>query len=129
MWTHFAGVRRDNDKIELFVDGVSKGTEPFVLPGPHSDQSSIGAERRSSTDIRNRFDGLIDDVRVYSRALSAAEIAYLADESPGDGELYVPVPTVAEFYDAEPIKSRKINFKDYAVLVDSWLDEQLWPGP
>ncbi len=127
VWTHFAGVRSDNDKIELFVDGVSMGTEPFGLHGPHSDESSIGAERRSPTDIRDLFDGLIDDVRVYSRALSAAEVAYLADESPGDGELYVPVPPLAEFYDAEPVKSRKINLKDYAVLVEAWLEEQLWP--
>jgi len=128
-WTHFAGVRNANDRLELFIDGVSKGTEAFAQPGPHSDQSSIGAERRSPTDIRDRFDGLIDDVRVYSRALSAAEVAYLADESPGDGELYVPVPPLAEFYDAEPVKSRKINFKDFAILANSWLEEQLWTGP
>ena len=23
----------------------------------------------------------------------------------------------------------KINFKDFAVLADTWLDEQLWPAP
>ncbi|MFB0525349.1 MAG: LamG domain-containing protein [Phycisphaerae bacterium] len=128
VWTHFTGVRSNNNKLELFIDGVSKGTQPFAEPGPHSDQSSIGGERRSPTDIRDRFDGLIDDVRVYKYALSAAEAAYLADESPGDGQLYVPVQSVADLYNAEPVYYRGINFKDYAVLVDGWLDKQLWPA-
>jgi len=127
-WTHFAGVRSNNDKLELFINGVSKDTEPFALPGPHSDQSSIGAERESPTDISEYFAGLIDDVRVYNYALSAAEAAYLADDSPGDGQLYVPVQSVADLYDAEPVYYRGINFKDYTVLVDGWLDEQLWPA-
>jgi len=127
-WTHFAGVRNANDRLELFIDGVSKGTEAFAQPGPHSDQSSIGSERRSPTDIRDRFDGLIDDVRVYNYALSAAEAAYLADESLGDGQLYVPVQSVANLYDAEPPLSRRIDWKDFAVLTDGWLDQQLWPA-
>ncbi|MDO8524420.1 MAG: LamG domain-containing protein [bacterium] len=31
---------------------------------------------RSSTEVTNLFNGLIDDVRIYNRALSAAEISY-----------------------------------------------------
>jgi len=26
-------------------------------------------------------------------------------------------------------KDRKVDFTDYAVLADAWLDEQLWPAP
>ncbi|MHC4594881.1 MAG: hypothetical protein ACYS19_08055, partial [Planctomycetota bacterium] len=64
---------------------------------------------------------------IYHRALTPAEIAYLADETPGDGELYVPVPSVANMSDEEPVLSRSVNFKDFALLADGWLDEQLWP--
>jgi hypothetical protein len=56
------------------------------------------------------FDGQIDDLSIYGRALSPGEVFSLAGGSPPDldGDM-------------------KIDFKDYAVLVDQWLDEQLWP--
>ena len=71
----------------------------------------------------------MDDVRIYSRALSQAEIAYLADESPDDGELYIPVASATNIHDEEPQGSKAVNFKDFAVLVESWLNELLWPQP
>jgi hypothetical protein len=69
----------------------------------------------------------VDDVRIYNKALSAAEAAYLADESPGDGKLYIPVPSVAEIYSGESQGSRKIDLKDFAVLGNGWLEEKFWP--
>jgi len=69
----------------------------------------------------------MDDFRIYNRAFSAAQIAYLADTTPGDGQLYIPVQSVAELYEAEPEGSRSVNFNDYAVLAGQWLDEFLWP--
>ena len=75
------------------------------------------------------FIGDLDDVRIYERALSEAEIAYLVDESPGDGELYVPVPSAANLSDDEPPLSRSVNLRDFAILSEGWLDEQLWPAP
>jgi hypothetical protein len=73
------------------------------------------------------FRGVIDDARVYSRTLSLAEIAYLADTTPGDGQFYYPVQSPAELYSAESAGSRKVNFKDFAVLAATWLEEKLWP--
>lgn len=26
-------------------------------------------------------------------------------------------------------EDKKVDFKDYAILADAWLDEQLWPAP
>jgi len=75
------------------------------------------------------FDGELDDVHIYSRALSQAEIAYLADATPGDGESYIPVASAANIYDEEAQGLKTVNFKDFAVLADQWLDEQLWPAP
>jgi len=75
------------------------------------------------------FEGDVDEFYVYDRALSQAEIAYLADDTPDDGELYTTVPSVANLFDEEPILSKSVNFRDIAVLVGQWLDEQLWPQP
>jgi len=44
-------------------------------------------------------------------------------------EIYSPVASPAEIYSAEPINSKKVNFKDYAILTDQWLEEHLWPTP
>lgn len=66
---------------------------------------------------------------IYDRALTQAEIAYLADVSPEDGRLYVPVPSVANVLDEEAEGSRAVNFKDFAFLMGQWLKQELWPAP
>jgi len=67
-------VGSDND-IELFINGVSKGkfgnTTAFATNGDNIVKIGIG---NSST---NPFNGSIDDVRIYSRALTASEIKQL----------------------------------------------------
>jgi hypothetical protein len=80
-------------------------------------------------DNTNFFPGSVDDVRIYNYVLSDAEIAGLVDDTPGDGQLYIPVPSAANIYDDEPEGSRSVDFKDFAILADSWLDELLWPRP
>jgi hypothetical protein len=67
-----------------------------------------------------RYSGKLDEFRVYKGALSQAEIIYLA----GLTERYVPLArpevNLADDDDA-------IDFKDYAILADNWLEHQLWP--
>jgi hypothetical protein len=78
-------------------------------------------------DCPESFNGLLDEARIYDRALSPAEIAYLADTTPDDGQLHVPVPSPSELYDGEPEGSRSIDLKDFAMLAIRWLEEQPWP--
>jgi hypothetical protein len=136
-WHHVAGVF-DNGTLTIYIDGIAK--EPYSggttlgrgravrygYLGVGSESTSFDAEPRTPA---NFFDGALDEVYIYHKALTPAEIAYLADETPGDGELYVPVPSVANMSDEEPPLSRSVNLKDYALLADQWLDEQLWPQP
>jgi len=131
-WHHVAVTVMENATISypeviLYLDGRDD-TRPTTDTTPYNimrlENVSIG--RRPASDDRY-FNGLLDDVRMYSRTLSGAEVAYLADTTPGDGQLYAPVPSAAELYSGEPEGSKKVDLKDYAVLVDQWLDEQLWP--
>jgi hypothetical protein len=94
----------------------------------------------------------LDEFRVHDYALSAAEVKYLAgvaggveptgsmlvyydfDEHSGlaahNSSTYVfdrPLLTAAELYDAEAEGSRTINFRDFTVLAETWLEQQLWP--
>jgi hypothetical protein len=61
------------------------------------------------------FPGAIDDVYLYSRALTYGEVARLA----GRTEVF------SESFDLNV--DGKVDFSDYTALCDSWLDEQLWP--
>jgi hypothetical protein len=66
---------------------------------------------------------MLDDVRIYNYALTHGEVLSLA----GVGTLYVPAPPPAELYEGEAEGSRLINFKDYALLTDRWLEEDFFP--
>ena len=69
------------------------------------------------------FVGTLNDVRIYNYALSPAEIMGVM----GQNELYVPLTSPANIYDEEPINSRKVNFKDFTILADEWLEQPVWP--
>jgi concanavalin A-like lectin/glucanase superfamily protein len=80
-WIHIAGTY-DGTTARLFVDGqemMSQGmggrfvadTTPFILGG--------NANGAGNANVTERFPGRIDEIMLYRRALSAAEIAQLHD--------------------------------------------------
>ena len=90
-WHHLA-VTVDGTGNKLFVDGIQEtggdltyltgntGTTSFFDDVTSLDAMQIGV--RESSGFLWYFDGLADDVRVYNRALAAADIAELAAEAP-----------------------------------------------
>jgi hypothetical protein len=76
-WYHLAYVFDDPaDTAELYVNGILVKT--MVIPGTPLFMKS-GQDLRIGTDYPTEpFRGLIDDVRLYSRPLSLAEVAALA---------------------------------------------------
>jgi hypothetical protein len=126
-WTHLAATV-DGNAATLYINGeeVASGTFTF---DPNTDASMAignvcGVNAGNTTQT---FNGDLDEVRIYNRALTAAEVAYIADTTPLDGELHVPVPSAAELYDKEPIGQQIINFRDFAMIANRWLDEDLFP--
>ena len=74
-WVHVVGVY-DSSEIRLYVNGVKTGS--LITSGNLPLTSAplmIGAH--DSTSDRNAFNGIIDDVRIYNRALSSSEIEEL----------------------------------------------------
>jgi len=100
----------------------SKGLDPniYLTIGQTSDQNAW-------PDSPSSFYGYIDEVRIYNRALEPNEIGYLADKSPDDGLLWVPVPSPAEVYSTEDQGKKSVNFKDFALVVNQWLKEEMFP--
>jgi hypothetical protein len=77
-WHHYVAVFNPaTDKMELFVDGVlSASLTTTVTMNPDTGGVFIGKD-----DYPGRyFNGKIDDVRIYSRALTATEVLELADQ-------------------------------------------------
>ncbi|MHC4594428.1 MAG: LamG-like jellyroll fold domain-containing protein [Planctomycetota bacterium] len=81
-WHHIVGLR-DGSSLRLYVDGALDGTNTLAagydLSGTSQANAYIGAGWNFDTSVVQKFlIGMIDDVRIYSQALSAEEIAWLA---------------------------------------------------
>lgn len=71
---HVAGVRRADGTLEVYVDGVMEATRQDPLRNTDSaDPFTIG-EIDAGPFPEIPFSGLIDDVKLYNRALTASEI-------------------------------------------------------
>jgi len=66
------------------------------------------------------YDGLIDEFRIYDYALSQPEIAHTATHDTGIFDH--PLMSPADLND-----DNVINFTDFALLAENWLENQLWP--
>jgi prepilin-type N-terminal cleavage/methylation domain-containing protein len=74
-WRHVAGVWNATN-VYLYVDGsLVASVASVVVPRNSTGQLNIGAKFSSGTQC---FRGKLDEVRIYNRALSAAEILDLA---------------------------------------------------
>ncbi len=71
-WTHLAGVF-DGHTLSLFVDGTIAG--PKEIGGFIGPRSSLFAVGRSSGETRRYFAGAIDEIAIYPRALTVAQIS------------------------------------------------------
>ncbi len=85
IWNHVA-FSFENSKAKLFFNGekVVERTTTFSSVAYHSDNggigSTIGSDSADGSSGQN-FEGSIDEVRVFSRALSEEEISYLHSSS------------------------------------------------
>ncbi len=81
-WFHICGVYDPSDtSVKVFLNGQPNGSEISNITAiGHNDQPVlIGAF--GATDFPDYFNGKIDDVRIYNRALSAADVAAIYDPS------------------------------------------------
>jgi len=82
-WHHLVGLR-DGNTLRLYVDGVLNGvpavlSDGYDLSGTSQANAYIGTGWRFDTSVLDKFIiGVIDDVRIYDRALTEEEIAWLA---------------------------------------------------
>ncbi|MHC4324725.1 MAG: LamG-like jellyroll fold domain-containing protein, partial [Planctomycetota bacterium] len=117
------------EATKLYINGV--------LDTPSSTDDVIGGTTIGYTDVivgrggkdaNGSWDGLVDDFRVYEVALTAQQVQTVMNG--GDipvVDVYVPLTSVANIYDEEPINSKQVNEKDRAILDEEWLQQLVWP--
>ena len=90
-WHHVA-VTVNASGNTLYIDGLAAAvtyntgnasTSAFLANVSNTDAMNIG-QNENSGGGRFHFNGMLDDVRVYDRALVAGDVTELADYSPGD---------------------------------------------
>ena len=77
-WHHIAAVFTNSGTVQnsLFIDGVEQSLST-VQGSNHADRA-VGSNFRISGWLNNssyKFNGLIDELRIYNRGLSASEVA------------------------------------------------------
>ena len=83
---HFVAGQREGTTLRIYIDGTLEGTTTipaaYNLAGTVQHNAYIGAmtDNRDGSQYK-LFSGLIDDVRIYNRALSAAEVLWLAGQT------------------------------------------------
>ncbi len=76
-WYH-AAVTYDGTTVRLYINGVEDGNWPEAsMSAPTSDTFQIGCDYSGF----RHFDGVLDDVRLHSRALCAAEISAIYEQT------------------------------------------------
>ncbi|MCA9062476.1 MAG: hypothetical protein KDA96_05440, partial [Planctomycetaceae bacterium] len=84
-WTHVAvSQNQSTGDIRVYVGGRIETTSAVGASASSADNLLIGARRNSASVTDDYFNGLIDDVGVYSRALDAAEVLAIANAPGGN---------------------------------------------
>ena len=128
-WQHVMVTWTSGEAAKLYINGVldTPGDEDDIISGTTTGYTTL-IVGRGGKDSGGSWDGLVDDVRVYEVALTAAEVQTVMNG--GDlsvVDVYIPLASVANISDDEPANSKKVNFKDFAVLADQWLEVRFWP--
>lgn len=79
-WHHLVG-QYDGTKLEIYVDGTLRAQQP-VTGSISALGSAFYIGQHANGGSNHNFNGTIDQVRVYGRALSSSEVASLAAEAP-----------------------------------------------
>ncbi|MBI4034178.1 MAG: prepilin-type N-terminal cleavage/methylation domain-containing protein [Candidatus Brennerbacteria bacterium] len=77
-WYHIVATN-DNSNAKVYINGVLEGTDSSPATDVTTDGEAIGIGARGE-NVANYFDGHIDEVRIYNRALSATEISNLYND-------------------------------------------------
>jgi hypothetical protein len=123
-WLHVAAVYKSDGDVDFYIDGSWAETLAGDFSMNDGEGFLIGG--LAAPTATEWFEGLIDDLHIYDRELSQSEVGWLAGKTTPYNQdlslLLTPKNPAINGHD-----DNAIDLKDYAVLANQWLDEQLWP--
>lgn len=81
-WHHLVGTY-DRQNVKLYIDGIDAGGTPATFPINYSTTAfpyrnlyigDFDGDSNHCTDYNSNFSGMIDEVRIWNRALTASEV-------------------------------------------------------
>ena len=101
-WDSVSGERK------LYVDGQLDNQDELIAAAINNyDRYAIGARATSSTAALNIYRGYVDDVRIYSKVLTEAQIAEVISE-------YIPRMDFTG--------DLLVNYEDFVIFAGEWVD-------
>ena len=111
VWEHVA-FAFDGDEVKVYRNGAEVASGGFSFG---SDPDSVIVFGCCQAQGVNPFNGALDEIRLYNRPLSPEEVAWLAGKT----------EPFSQPFDLNV--DGTVDFEDFAVLADAWLNEVLWP--
>lgn len=94
-WHHVSMTFNKDSSLNLYLDGELQGSRP-ANSSLVSKSSNVVIGGFSLNPTNGNFNGVIDEVRIYNRALSHHEISMLYDLNSEIAKSFVPPPTPSE---------------------------------
>lgn len=87
-WVHLVMTRDSNGDGVLYVNGINQGTTSGSIETTNTDDIMIGAIRSTGSmgSEQLHFNGIIDEVRIYDRAISSEQVTQLYDSGAPDND-------------------------------------------
>lgn len=79
-WTHYAG-KRNGNIFKLFINGIMDTTITTTTIDSISNNFDLYIGGHCTDMLAQKFNGLLDDIRIYNRVLDSAEINSLYNEN------------------------------------------------
>ncbi|MDO8668894.1 MAG: LamG-like jellyroll fold domain-containing protein [Candidatus Buchananbacteria bacterium] len=78
-WTHVVGVYQPGQSVRLYINGALVAQDITNVPASVAYSPGVPSRigHRADNNIHGMWNGLIDDVRFYDRALTSNEVGYL----------------------------------------------------
>ena len=122
-WHHVVGVYDcANSKSYLYVDGVLDTTEDNSgILAIYDVPVTIGARATSDIDVERSWNGMIDDIRVYSYAIPLTKAEGGDDSIEGLYDMGLPL-CYGDFLDGDFNEDCYIDLLDFGVLSTDWMN-------
>jgi hypothetical protein len=110
---HFVGVSMQGAGVQLWQDGVLRVTGPAPANSDNNNANPVKIGANPDTNPNRSWDGVIDDVGIWGRALSAEEIAQLYNGGAG-----ATIPQILGVVGEDVNGDGAIDILDYEIIRD-----------